>query len=81
MSVESDFEDTVSICEFYADPCEVFEVDWENHFVLMGAREINLVRKEGKLDGWLTIDPDGLSHLVDDLDSYFQSVYDWKDRG
>lgn len=23
MSAESDFEDTVKICEFYADPCEI----------------------------------------------------------
>lgn len=29
MSAESDFEDTVKICEFYADPCETFEVDEE----------------------------------------------------
>lgn len=27
MSGESDFEDTVRICEFYADPCEAFGVD------------------------------------------------------
>ena len=80
MSVESDFENTVKICEFYADPCEAFEVDLENHFVLIGAREINLVRKGGKLGGWLIIEPDGFSHLVDDLHSYFQEVYDWGDR-
>ena len=80
MSVESDFEDTVRICEFYADPCEAFEVDLENCFVFMGAREINLVRRNGRLAGWLVIEPDGLSHLVDDLDSYLQDVYDWKDR-
>jgi hypothetical protein len=30
MSVESDFGDTVKICEFYADPCETFEVDLED---------------------------------------------------
>lgn len=39
MSVESDFEDTVRICEFYADSCESFEVDLENCFVSMGTRE------------------------------------------
>lgn len=78
MSVELDFENTISICEFYADPCETFEVDLENHFILMGGREINLVRKDGKLDGWLVIEPDGFSHLVDDLHSYFQSMFDWR---
>lgn len=80
MSVESDFEDTVKICEFYADPCESFEVDLENCIVFMGAREIDLVRRDGKLAGYLVIEPDGFSHLEDDLDSYFQSVLDWEDR-
>lgn len=74
MSAEADFEDTVRICEFYADPCETFEVDLENCIVFMGGREINLVRRDGRVDGYLVIDPDGFSHLEDDLDSYFQRV-------
>lgn len=77
MSVESDFEDTVKICEFYADPCESFEVDLENCIVLMGAREISIVRRDGRLVGYLVIEPDGLSHLESDLDSYFQHAFDW----
>lgn len=32
MSAESDFEDTVRVCEFYADPCETFEVDLDSYF-------------------------------------------------
>ena len=80
MSVESDFEDTVRICEFYADPCETFEVDLENCIVFMGAREINPVRVDGHLDHYLVIEPDGFSHLVGDLDSYFQGEFDWCDR-
>lgn len=80
MCVESDFENTIKICEFYADPCETFEVDSENHFIFMGSRGINLVRENGRLDGWLIIEPDGFSQLVDDLHTYFQSVFGWKDR-
>nr|DAN40345.1 MAG TPA: hypothetical protein [Caudoviricetes sp.] len=80
MSAESDFEDAVRICEFYADPCETFEVDLENCIVLMGAREVSLVRRGGKLVGYFIIEPDGVSHLEDDLDSYFQGVFDWEDR-
>lgn len=79
MSVESDFEDTVKICEFYADPCEAFEVDLENCVVLMGAREISPVRVNGKLDHYLVIEPDGFSHLEHDLDSYFHTLYEWRD--
>lgn len=80
MSVESDFEDIVKICEFYADPCETFEVDLENRFVLMGAREISPVVENGQLVTHLVIESDGVSHWVDDLDSYFQSALDWGDR-
>ena len=81
MSVESDFEDFVRICEFYADPCETFEVDLENCIVTMGSREIRPVRRNGRLESYLVIDPDGVSHLEADLDSYFQSVFAWEERG
>ena len=77
MSAGSDFEDTVKICEFYADPCETFEVDLENRVVFMGVREISPVRVGGRLDHYLVIEPDGFSRWVDDLDSYFQVVFDW----
>lgn len=80
MSAESDFEDVVKICEFYADPCETFEVDLENFIVFMGGFEINPVRRDGRLAGYLVIDPDGFSHVEDDLDSYFQSVFNWRWR-
>lgn len=80
MSAESDFEDIIKVCEFYADPCEVFEVDLENYSVFMGGREISPVRRNGQLVEYLVIEPDGLSHLEDDLDSYFQNVLDWEDR-
>ena len=79
MSVDSDFEDTVSICMFYADPCDVFEVDEENCIVFMGAREISLVRRDGQLVGYLVIEPDGFSHVEDDLDSFFQSTFEWEE--
>ena len=79
MSVESDFEDVVKICEFYADPCETFEVDLEDRIVLMGAREIGIVRSGGELTGYLVIESDGFSHVVDDLDDYFQFVLDWEE--
>lgn len=80
MSAESDFADTVKICEFYADPCEVFDVDLENCIVFMGSREISPVRKNGRLVCYLVIEPDGLSHWECDLDSYFQTLLDWDER-
>lgn len=80
MSVESVFEDTVRICEFYADPCESFEVDSENHIVLVGGRKIHPVTADGELDHYLVIYTDGLYYSVDDLDSYFQWLFDWSER-
>lgn len=80
MSAESDFADTVRICEFYSDLCETFEVDLENCVVFMGAREISPVRESGRLVSYLVVEPDGVTHWVDDLDSYFQSVLDWGER-
>lgn len=82
MSVGSDFDDMVKICEFYADPCETFGVDSENCSVFMGGREISLVRWDGRLRGYLVIDPDGFSHIEDDLDEYFQALFagSWEER-
>lgn len=77
MSVESAFEDIVRICEFYADQGGAFEVDLENCTVFMGAREISPVMENGHLLCYLVIEPDGRSHWEDDLDSYFQRVFDW----
>jgi hypothetical protein len=82
MSVESAFEDVVKICEFYADPCETFEVDLENCTVFMGGSEISPVMENGHLLCYLVIEPDGLSHWEDDLDDYFQTLLAdcWEDR-
>lgn len=81
MSIESDFEDTVKICEFYADPCETFEVDSENCIVFMGGREISPVRVNGHLDHYLVIEHDGASYMVGDLDEYFLRVLPgWEPR-
>lgn len=73
MSAESDFADTVKICEFYSDTCEV---DPENRIVFMGAREILPVGGgNGHLDRYLVIDPDGFFHVEDDLDEYLQFLF------
>lgn len=80
MGAESVFGDIVRICEFYADPCESFEVDMENCIVLMGGREISPVVENGQLVAYLVIESDGAFHWVDDLDEYFQGVLDWVDR-
>lgn len=79
MSVSSDLEDIVMICEFYSDTdCGVY-VDLENSHITMGEYGIDPVRVDGHLVGYLVEDPEGVTHEVNDLDSYFQSVLDWED--
>lgn len=80
MSAEGDFEDTVRICEFYADPCETFEVDLENQHITMGGYGVDLVVENGHPVTYLVEDPEGVSLFVDDLDTYFQRVLDWEER-
>lgn len=80
MSIETDFEDVVKICGFYAGPCDIFEVDLENRIVFMGGREISPVVENGRLVSHLVIDSDGFSHWEDDLDSYFRGVLNREGR-
>ena len=47
MSVVSDFDDTVKICEFYADSADDVEVDLENYHITMGEYGVDPVIGEG----------------------------------
>lgn len=79
MSVESDFEGTVMICESYADPYDGFEVDYENNRVVVGEYEVEPLMERGRLAEYLVRRSDGSSYLVWDLDSFFQRVFKWKE--
>lgn len=78
MSVSSDFEDTVKICEFYSGDGLPVEVDYENFHVSLGDYEVDPVIEHGNLVTYLVEGPDRVSLFVNDLDDYFQSVLpDW----
>lgn len=81
MSDESDFEDAVRICEFYAYSEGSIEVDLENRHIMVDGYGVDLVVENGQMTTYLVEDPDGVSLFVDDLDTYFQDVLDWEDRG
>lgn len=76
MSVYSDFEDIVTTCEFYADSDWEIHVDLENSHVTMGDYGVYPVRGDGRPVGYLVEDGDGVTQVVDDLDSYFRSELD-----
>ena len=80
MSVVSDFDDTVKICEFYADSADDVEVDLENYHITMGEYGVAPVIGEGgdHLAYYLIEEPDGSTLFVDDLDEYFQRVLRWE---
>lgn len=79
MSAESDFEDAVMICEFYADPYDGFSVDYESGIIVMDGYTIEPLFEKGELTEYLVMEPGGASHLVWDPDSFFQRVFAWKE--
>ena len=78
MCVSSDFDDTVKICEFYSGDDLPVVVDYENYYVFLGDYAVDPVMENGHLVSYIVEDPEHNTHLVGDLDSYFQSVLpDW----
>jgi hypothetical protein len=79
MCVSSDFDDTVKICEFYSGDGLPIEVDYENYYVFLGDYVVDPVMENGHLITYIVEDPAHNTHLVGDLDSFFQSVLpDWR---
>lgn len=79
MFVSSDFDDTVKICEFYSGDDLPLKADYENYLVYLGEYIVDPVMESGHLVTYIVDDPGHNSHLVGDLDSYFQSVLpDWR---
>ena len=81
MSVTSDFDDTVKICEFYSGDGLPIKVDYENQLVKLGDYVVDPVMDNGHLITYIVEDPGHNTHLAGDLDSYFQSVLpDWREE-
>lgn len=81
MCVGSDFDDTVKICEFYSGYDLPVEVDYENYYVKLGDYVVDPVMENGHLITYIVEDPGHSTHLVGDLDSYFQSVLSgWREE-
>lgn len=74
MSVSSDFDDTVKICEFYSGDGLPIEVDCDNRTVFLGDYVIEPLVRNGHITDYFVTDPDFIQHLVTDLDCYFQRV-------
>lgn len=72
MSVDSEFDDAVKICQFYSEDDLPIEVDYENYFIDLGGYVVDPVMKDGHLVTYLVEDPDGVTIFVSDLDDYFQ---------
>lgn len=80
MCVSSDFDDTIKICEFYSGDGLPIEVDYENRLVSLGDYVVDPVMENGHLITYIVEDAGHNTHLVGDLDSYFQAVLpDWRE--
>lgn len=71
--VDDFFDDTVKLCEFYADESTPMRVDYENRCVHLAGF---IVEPDAEC-GYLVKDPMGIIHPVNDLDFYFQEVFEW----
>lgn len=81
MSLNSEFDDLVKICEFYSGDDLPIEVDEENYFVTLGDYVVDPVMEGEHLVTYLVEDPDGVTLFVSDLDDYFQEhLSGWEDR-
>lgn len=81
MSVSSDFDDTIKICEFYSGDGLPVVVDRENSLVNLGDYVVDPVMENGHVAVYIVEEPDHTTHLVADLDSYFQNVLpDWSEE-
>lgn len=80
MSIESEFDDMVKICEFYSGDNLPIEVDDENYCITLGDYVVVPVMKDGRLVMYFVEDPDGVTLFVSDLDDYFQErLPGWED--
>lgn len=81
MSVSSEFDDTVKICEFYSGDGLPLTVDFESHYIFLGNYVVDPAMDNGHLITYIVEDPWHNTHLVGDLDSYFQAVLpDWREE-
>lgn len=81
MSIESEFDDLVKICEFYSGDDLPIEVDEENFCITLGGYIVDPVIKGDHFVTFLVEDPDGATLFVSDLDDYFQErLPDWEAR-
>lgn len=79
MSVGSDFERVVSVCEVDADAYDRFDVDYENNRIVVDDYEVESLVERGRLVECLVRRSDGVSYLVWGLESFFQRVFKWKE--
>lgn len=79
MSAETDFEDTVKICEFYTEIDCPLEVDYERRRVILGDYIVEPLVEDGRLTEYSVSRSDGSSFLVWDLDSFFQREFNWEE--
>ena len=74
MSDESVFEDTIRVCEFYADEELPLRVDYDNHCIHLGGYLVDPVTEDGELVTFIVSPPSGPPLLMVNLDEFFEGL-------
>ena len=78
------FDDTVKICEFYSSEEYPIHVDWGGGYIYLGDDDFTVspIVEEDNTVIYFVEEPSGDLRLVADLDDYFRSIFAdfWEDR-
>ena len=74
MSVNSIFEDTVRVCEFYAGESVPVRVDYDGHCIHIGGYVIDPLTEGGELATYIVSPPEGPTLMTLDLHSFLRRV-------
>lgn len=74
MSDAAVFDDTIRICEFYADEELPLRVDYENHCIHLGGYLVDPVTEDGELVTFIVSPPSGPPLLMVNLDEFFDNL-------
>lgn len=75
MRDEAVFNDTIRICEFYADEELPIRVDYESHCIHLGGYLIDPVTEDGELVSFIVLPPSGPPLLMVNLDEFLENMF------
>lgn len=75
MSDDAVFNDTIRICEFYADESLPLIVDYENHCIHLGGYLVDPVTEDGELVSFIVSPLSGPPLIIMNLDEFLENLF------